>query len=128
VSEDNYAALRAALRKPMFSPCNTEGVKCPAIFRELLADLDAQSPVVEPLMVATVEDGMMTAVAIEPDSTEVARLKEELLQRDIIITAVRDAINKKGYMPFYHDSVMKRHRREWPALWKALDRLVAKHA
>jgi hypothetical protein len=103
VSEDNYAALRAALRKPMFSPCNTEGVKCPAIFRELLADL-------------------------EPDSTEVARLKEELLQRDIIITAVRDAINKKGYMPFYHDSVMKRHRREWPALWKALDRLVAKHA
>lgn len=38
---------------------------------------------------------------------------------------VRRAIQDPGRSPSHHREVMARHRREWPTLWAALDRLIA---
>lgn len=34
------------------------------------------------------------------------------------------AVKNKGPVPQYHSHVMKKHREEWPALWKAIDSLT----
>lgn len=45
-------------------------------------------------------------------------------KRDYAVKAIIKAIQDKGPEPTYHDNVMARHRHEWPALWKALDKLI----
>ena len=47
---------------------------------------------------------------------------------DAAVQAVRRAIEDAGSHPGYHRSVMKRHRAEWPALWRALDQLLEQPA
>lgn len=42
------------------------------------------------------------------------------------VTAIRTAINDAGPRPDVHRRTMERHRREWPALWKAIDELLAR--
>lgn len=42
--------------------------------------------------------------------------------------AVVRAIKDEGAHPAYHREVMARHRKEWPALWRALDALVRGNA
>ncbi len=37
---------------------------------------------------------------------------------------LREAIENEGPKPRYHREVMERHRREWPTLWAAIDRLL----
>lgn len=37
---------------------------------------------------------------------------------------VYHAIMDQGPQPRHHLDTMKRHRREWPALWRALDELM----
>jgi len=44
---------------------------------------------------------------------------------DDAVAAVRDAILNEGPKSAYHRAVMARHRRKWPTLWSALDRLLA---
>jgi hypothetical protein len=41
------------------------------------------------------------------------------------LSDLRRAILDKGPRPDVHDEIMTRHRREWPTLWRAIDRLVA---
>lgn len=41
-----------------------------------------------------------------------------------IIVEIRDAILNEGPQPLYHKSVMEKHRKEWPTLWNALDKLI----
>ena len=38
------------------------------------------------------------------------------------------AINTEGPVPQYHQHVMRKHRAEWPALWKAIDEISAIYA
>lgn len=38
-----------------------------------------------------------------------------------------DAINNEGPVPLYHRHVMRKHRSEWPTLWKAIDEIVSLH-
>jgi len=38
---------------------------------------------------------------------------------------LRKAIEDKGPYPKLHNKVMRRHRAEWPALWRAIDALLA---
>ena len=40
------------------------------------------------------------------------------------IRDVRRAVQNEGPVPKHHRAVMARHRREWPALWEAIDRLM----
>jgi hypothetical protein len=35
-----------------------------------------------------------------------------------------EVINNEGPNPRHHRKVMKRHRKEWPSLWKLLDDLL----
>lgn len=37
-----------------------------------------------------------------------------------LVRAIRD----KGAVPQFHNHVMRKHREEWPALWKAIDNIV----
>lgn len=40
------------------------------------------------------------------------------------IEQLKSAINDEGPNPRYHNKIMKKHRRDWPVLWEAIDRLV----
>lgn len=42
------------------------------------------------------------------------------------LTELLAAVNNTGSHPEYHREVMRRHRREWPTLWKAIDRLLGR--
>jgi hypothetical protein len=37
------------------------------------------------------------------------------------------AIKVEGPVPQYHRHVMRKHRSEWPSLWKAIDEIVSLH-
>ena len=34
------------------------------------------------------------------------------------------AIQDEGLVPLYHRHVMRKHRSEWPTLWKAIDKAI----
>jgi hypothetical protein len=36
---------------------------------------------------------------------------------------IMDAIEDEGRVPRYHRQIMARHRKEWPTLWRAIDRI-----
>jgi len=40
------------------------------------------------------------------------------------LTELYIAINDKGSVPEYHEEIRKRHRKEWPMLWKAIDKVI----
>lgn len=44
------------------------------------------------------------------------------------IDAILRAIEDEGPSPAHHRAIMRRHREEWPALWRALDKLRASRA
>lgn len=46
-------------------------------------------------------------------------------RRDEAISEIRAAIFNSGRVPSYHSEVMAKHRREWPTLWHALDKLIS---
>lgn len=40
------------------------------------------------------------------------------------IKQLRNAIDVEGRSPEHHHNIMAKHRKEWPTLWKAIDRLL----
>lgn len=42
------------------------------------------------------------------------------------LTMLRRAIEDEGPVPSYHRRIMRRHRDEWPTLWRAIDALLAR--
>lgn len=40
------------------------------------------------------------------------------------VKAVQEAIRDEGPGADYHREMMRKHRQEWPTLWRALDRLI----
>ena len=51
--------------------------------------------------------------------------KHNLIEvRNNDIRRLREAIHDKGPHPDYHDSILARHRAEWPTLWAVLDEMV----
>lgn len=65
------------------------------------------------------EDG----AAIRARLHQAAYLADAGLLADM--SELRDAVRDPGPHPDYHRSVMERHRREWPTLWQAIDRLIS---
>ena len=51
-------------------------------------------------------------------AAESARLRQALEE-------IKQAIRVKGPVPKFHKDTMKRHRKEWPTLWKAIDKATA---
>lgn len=54
---------------------------------------------------------------------DIAVLSDKLDELRGLLYEVARAIENKGKNPTYHDQTMKRHRTEWPALWKTLDKI-----
>lgn len=44
---------------------------------------------------------------------------------DKAIRKLLDAIQVEGPVPQYHRHVMRKHRSEWPTLWKAIDDIAS---
>ncbi len=42
-----------------------------------------------------------------------------------IVEEIREAILNEGPHPSLHKQIMAKHRKEWPTLWRALDKLMA---
>jgi hypothetical protein len=53
--------------------------------------------------------------------SEIERLRELVGFQDGQLRQIRNAIYDEGVNPQHHRSVMYRHRKEWPTLWKAID-------
>ena len=52
---------------------------------------------------------------------EIKRLRELVVFHTKQLSDIRATIHNEGPNPEYHRMVMRKHRSEWPALWKALD-------
>lgn len=61
----------------------------------------------------------------EKYSIEAALIKFERDTYKSILLELEKAIKDAGVVPKYHHHVMKKHRDEWPTLWKALDRMLS---
>ena len=46
----------------------------------------------------------------------------ELAEAAHILADIMEAIDNEGPKPRYHREVMKRHRKQWPSLWAAIDK------
>jgi hypothetical protein len=57
----------------------------------------------------------------EDASDEIERLRELVGFQDGQLRQIRNAIYDEGVNPQHHRSVMRRHRKEWPTLWEAID-------
>jgi hypothetical protein len=51
---------------------------------------------------------------------EIERLRELVRFKSAQIDSIRNAVENKGPQPKYHDSIHKKHMKEWPTLWKAI--------
>ena len=52
---------------------------------------------------------------------------ESRLERDkylSILVDIKNAIDNAGPVPKYHNHIIRKHRSEWPTLWKAIDRAL----
>jgi hypothetical protein len=71
------------------------------------------------------ESSLAVQLLATMDALTTAEARIELYRkREEALLVVLRAIRNKGAHPDYHDKVMKKHRREWPVLWNALDALL----
>lgn len=61
------------------------------------------------------------ATEIEYLRKEISSLKE---QHNANLIALSKSVNDPGPNPKLHFSIMKKHRKEWPTLWQAIDSLI----
>ena len=52
------------------------------------------------------------------------RLRSVIAEQDEVEGDLRSAITVAGPRPDIHRRIMRRHREEWPTLWKAIDNLL----
>ena len=46
-------------------------------------------------------------------------------QRNAACEELIKAVLDRGPRPDVHDKIMAKHRREWPTLWRAIDKIVS---
>jgi hypothetical protein len=51
-------------------------------------------------------------------------LKQKSKNTETAIANLIAAVKNNGPVPQYHRHVMKKHRDEWPTLWKAIDAII----
>jgi len=52
------------------------------------------------------------------------KLWDKIAEQDEVEGDLRSAITVAGPRPDIHRRIMRRHREEWPTLWKAIDNLL----
>lgn len=55
---------------------------------------------------------------------EIERLRSIIESQNTKIKTLGRAIRNAGPQPKLHASIMRKHRKEWPTLWKAIDSLL----
>jgi hypothetical protein len=63
--------------------------------------------------------------AAEKFSNDAVHAKMENDRYRSIFEDIEKAVKDAGIVPKYHHHVMKKHRDEWPTLWKAIDRMLS---
>lgn len=69
------------------------------------------------------EEAMDRETGTEDDEEAMDRF-EEFGEMADAVKQVREAVQDEGNHPYHHRKVLREHRRQWPALWEALDRLL----
>ena len=69
-------------------------------------------------------DHQFTKIILQQAEEEIERLRTQLNRRNMQIEAIRKAIQNEGPQPRYHRTLMRKHRREWKTLWKAIDNIL----
>lgn len=69
-------------------------------------------------------DGERVETPLERMIKEEAIARSKVMLYDKHVDELRKAIKKQGRNPKYHRETMARHRKEWPVLWKAIDRIL----
>lgn len=54
-----------------------------------------------------------------PICTEAA---DEIERLRSVISDIQKAVTDEGRSPAHHQKVIRKHRKEWPVLWKAIDK------
>ena len=54
------------------------------------------------------------------------KLRAQLNELNTQIIYLRESVLIEGPQPLLHRYIMKKHRKEWKTLWKAIDRLINK--
>ena len=54
-------------------------------------------------------------------------LKKKTSNMENAIAELVKAIRDKGAVPQFHNHVLRKHRSEWPVLWKAIDNIVKEY-
>lgn len=77
-------------------------------------------------MVVTVGQVLVTEyLAINQDlQNSLMRAQEEIKFLRHTLKNIENAITQEGPVPQYHRHVMRKHRSEWPVLWKAIDNAI----
>lgn len=57
-------------------------------------------------------------------SIEGMSARTELVALKSAVWEIKQAIENAGPVPQYHYHVMRKHRSEWPTLWKSIDKLI----
>jgi hypothetical protein len=65
------------------------------------------------------ENSISKSVKVNPYSKKIW-----ISKTDPAIARLKRAVNNKGINPKFHDKLMKKHRKEWPELWAAIDALL----
>ncbi len=58
------------------------------------------------------------------DDEEATERVEEFYDMADAVKQVREAVEDEGNHPYHHRKVLREHRRQWPALWEAIDTLL----
>jgi hypothetical protein len=64
------------------------------------------------------------ASVIEEMSDEISSLNDEIERLSSLIGDIGAAVKHKGRYPEYHDILLERHRKEWPYLWRRIDKAL----
>jgi hypothetical protein len=51
-------------------------------------------------------------------------LEHEIERLRSLLIGIQRAITEEGRSPAHHQQVMRRHRKEWPSLWKAINKAM----
>lgn len=73
------------------------------------------------------EQSLLWMKQAEKISIQSRKFEYELTHLKSRVWELHSAIENAGINPRFHHKIMKKHRKEWPTLWKVIDRLVTQY-
>jgi hypothetical protein len=70
------------------------------------------------------EQALLWMKNAEKFSIEAINARTEMIALKSTVWEIKENIANAGPVPKYHYHVMRKHRSEWPALWKSIDKLI----